>query len=70
MILKPKKIAKRFGNMWIRSQFIKRSCGICNRYCLKPILQNLHTIGQFQEVCLYIQIGNKFIVYLYDGEIT
>lgn len=71
MTLKPRKIVRKFGDKWIRSWFIKRSCGICNnKSYFKPILQNLYTIGQFQDVCLSIQVGNKFVVYLYDGEIA
>lgn len=71
MILKPRKIVKKFRNKWIRSWFIKKSCGICNNeYCFKPILRNLHTIGHFQDVCLSTPVGNKFVAYLYDGEIA
>ena len=74
MILKPRKIVRKFGNKWIRSQFIRESCGVCNnKYCYEPILSNFPRISitQFKDICLYHKVGDKFVVYLlYDGEIA
>lgn len=71
MILKIKKISRKFGSIWSRQQFCGRSCGSCNgEYCHKPIMINANTIGQFQDVCLYVQIGKLFNAYIYVGEIT
>ena len=74
MILKPRKIVRKFGNKWIRSRFIRESCGVCNnKYCYDPILSIFPrvSIAQFQDICLYHKVGDKFTVYLlYDGEIA
>ncbi len=74
MILKPKLTVKRLGTRWwTRSWFSKEiGCTSCNnKYCYIPILINSHTIAQFQDICLYHKVGDKFIVYLlYDGEIA
>ena len=70
MILKPRIIARKLGNKWVRSWFVRKNCGVCNNEsCFRPILLNSHTIGQFQDICLYTQSGNKFIVYLFDGDL-
>jgi hypothetical protein len=71
MILKPRRIFRKQGNRWIRSIFIRKSCGICNNaFCHKLILLGPHRLGEFQDICLYTPLGNKFVAYLYDGEIA